>query len=114
MIHQGEIIEKVVRRSGISITELSRRMKVHRRSIYNWFNQPRLSIYLVAQIGDVLQYDFSKDFPDYSFKDLPGQASPSKAGADSPEYWESKYLDLLERYNDLLIKTQKHLLEDVA
>jgi hypothetical protein len=112
MIHQGSIIEKAIRNSGISIAEVSRRLNVNRKTIYNWFDQPRLSIDNVKQVGEAIMYDFSKDFPDFSFKSLPNSPTAKSDAAarevmDEINYWKMKYAELLEKYNFQLEKSSK-------
>ena len=101
--HSGLIVEKAVRRSGISITELARRLKVDRKSIYNWFHQENLNLEIIARIGYCMNYDFSKDFPDCSFDELLDiYREPIPVSIENLSYWKTKYVDLLEKYNNLL------------
>lgn len=127
-LHHGQIVERVIRRNGYSISELARLTKVNRRSVYNWFNQKRLKPELIYRIGSVLNYDFSIEFPELfstdeyeqfiassSFteqlnkqKDEPSDPAPPPAldvsvDQENPTYWKDKYIDLLERYNQFLI-----------
>lgn len=108
--HHGQIIEKVIRRNGYSISELARLTKVNRRSVYNWFNQRNLKSDIIYRIGSVLNYDFSNEFPDLFINAHSGEPIPViKANFDAIDgrndlYWKDKYIQLLEKYNDLLIK----------
>lgn len=110
-LHHGSIIELAVRRKSVSISEISRRMHVNRRSIYNWFQQSSLRIELICEIGYIIGYDFSQDFPDEfdsnGFAILENLVHNSKRGAEestnSAHFWMTKYITLLERYNDLLL-----------
>lgn len=105
-MNNGEIVEHVIRRNNISISELSRRLHVSRRSIYNWFTQKNLSYDTIREIGEALDYDFSTDFPD---KFNNGRKNPSMNGyqtdlnfddyQNSANYWRNKYINLLEKYN---------------
>lgn len=98
--HHGELVERVVRRSGMSLSELARKTKVNRRSLYNWFQQKRLHADTILRIGTALNYDFSEDFPEYSLinKSVP-YAVPSE---EAENFWMNKYIELAEKYNDLL------------
>lgn len=106
-MNNGEIVEHVIRRNNISISELSRRLRVSRRSIYNWFTQKNLSYDIILQIGEVLDYDFSSDFPDKL--NGRGTNSPHIYKGDfqlnelqnSANYWRNKYINLLEKYNEV-------------
>ena len=109
MMNKGEIVELVIRRNSLSISELSRRLHVSRRSIYNWFTQKNLSYDVIFRIGDVLNYDFSKEFPEL----YKGQTSENTIKQINPErnidfnqnsanYWKNKYINLLEKHNEIL------------
>lgn len=63
----GQILERAIRRQSISISELSRRMNISRRTLYNWFNKRTLDKKLVCSIGAIIGYDFSKELgPDFN------------------------------------------------
>lgn len=109
----GKVIERVIRNEHVRISELSRKLHVSRRTIYNWFNQESLSIEIICKIGTAIMHDFSHEFPeefaclDRKIKD---RISPKEDNAqlfpatpfDSVEYWMNKYIKLLEKYNELL------------
>lgn len=108
-MHNGEIVELVIRRHGLSITEVSRRLQVSRRSIYNWFTQQHLALNIICRIGEVLDYDFSVDMPElFNGGDNQGSISRSHLKQtmgdyqNSASYWRNKYINLLEKHNDVL------------
>jgi hypothetical protein len=119
----GEIVELVVRKNHLSISELSRQLNVSRRCLYNWFTQKDLSPETIKKIGDVLKYDFSREFPDLKLKKngFTGDHSLSRNGfmedqsvtkdfndrVDAVNYWRSKYIQLLEKHNDLLVHNRQ-------
>ncbi|MGV8878827.1 MAG: helix-turn-helix domain-containing protein [Sphingobacteriaceae bacterium] len=111
--HNGEIIERLVRRNGVSISELARRIHVNRRSIYNWFNKKTLKLDVIIKIGNVIGCDFSKEFPDVfspeEFAMMNGlreynEEKPVLEPKQSTQFWIDKYVALLEEYNQLLLK----------
>jgi hypothetical protein len=111
-IHHGQILERVVRRNGHSISDVARLTNVNRRSVYNWFNQQHLKPEIIYRIGCVIDHDFSVELPHLftpeDFKKDLKKSSAVTYSADQPEdpynkhYWKDKYIDLLERYNSLL------------
>lgn len=115
----GEILERIVRRDRMGISELSRKLTVSRRTIYNWFGQDRLSHEVIWQIGNLLGQDLSISFPDI----FPNGNSHITANADSSTqpaaepnsvyFWMNKYIHLLEKYNDLLNSEEQDVLEGV-
>jgi predicted transcriptional regulator len=114
-MHNGETVELVIRRDNISISELSRRLNVSRRSVYNWFAQENLSVEIICKIGEVLNHDFSKDFPSlfndaddrviqHNFRDV---GYKDDASLNSAQYWRDKYINLLEKHNDFLSRSAR-------
>lgn len=109
--HYGEIIERTIRRNGYSISELARLMKVNRRSIYNWFNQPKFKPDIIFKIGCALKHDFSNEFPElFSSEEFTKAFNNSKLlntdffteEREKINYWKDKYINLLEDYNQIL------------
>jgi transcriptional regulator with XRE-family HTH domain len=105
----GEIVEKAVRRSGISIAELARRINVDRRTIYYWFKQINLSVDTISKIGEGINHDFSNDFPELTQQLNQITLIKNHVNKDSDveviRFWKHKYISLLEKYNEML--TQK-------
>ncbi|WP_158828634.1 helix-turn-helix domain-containing protein [Mucilaginibacter lacusdianchii] len=115
--HYGQIVEKVIRRNGYSLTELARLTNVNRRSVYNWFNQRRLKKEIIYRIGCALKHDFSVEFPNLFsssefkyFKNnivLLNSNEEEELKEMSDDYWKDKYIALLEKYNNLLLNSMK-------
>lgn len=112
-LNVGQVIERTVRADHIGVSELSRKLQVSRRTIYNWFHQERLSLDIICKIGSAIKHDFSKEFPDdfarlngeNSYNDnlyMGGVGNSDEAYANSVNYWMNKYINLLEKYNELL------------
>jgi hypothetical protein len=113
--HQGQTVEKVLRRDGHSISKVARIMNVNRRSIYNWFNQAVLRQEIIYKIGHGILHDFSQEFPelfkptDFTFKnkssssveEYQDQDSSWRASVESAR-WREKYMELYPRYKKLL------------
>jgi plasmid maintenance system antidote protein VapI len=75
--HYGQIIEKVIRRNGHSISEVALTTGVNRRSVYNWFNQRHLKADIIIRIGNAIHFDFSTLIPelDLTTKDFTALAT---------------------------------------
>lgn len=112
LVHHGQIIEKVVRRNGHSISDVARLTNVNRRSVYNWFNQQQLKPEIIYRIGCVINHDFSAELPHlftsedfekgFKRKAFVGSSINDPEDMYNKHYWKDKYIDLLERYNTLL------------
>ena len=118
-LNAGQVIEHVVREDHVGISELSRKLHVSRRTIYNWFNQKTLSYEIIYKIGKAIKHDFSKEFPENFMIDMQesrlnkdslidGDDNTDGAYADSVNYWMNKYILLLEKYNELLRQTNNY------
>lgn len=112
MIHRGKIVERIVRKSGYSITKLAERLGISRNTLYNRFAAPQLKYRFIIEIGAIIHYDFTFDFPE--IKDRP-EWSNAKApfvpyeANKAAELWrmEGKYSHLLEKYDKLLTIVMK-------
>jgi hypothetical protein len=106
--HHGQYIEKIIRRNGHSITDIARLTKVNRRSVYNWFNLPRLKPSILKAIEQAMQCDFSDAFPELIENSTDyNQTPPIMSGAEQKvqlqvDHWKNKYVELLEKYIELL------------
>jgi len=105
-LHYGQVVERIIRRKGYSISELARLTNVNRRSVYNWFNQKHLKSEIIFRIGNVINHDFSTEFPSLYPKDELNKHyhfMNDDADQSTTTYWKDKYIDLLEKYNQLLL-----------
>lgn len=105
--HCGQIVELIIRKKGYSISELARLTSVNRRSVYNWFNQKYLKPEIIYRIGCIIDHDFSLEFPELFTKDDFEKICNSSVETSSHQpavnsVWKDKYIELLERYNNLL------------
>ena len=91
-IHIGNIVQNQVKKSGIKIAELARRINKSRRFIYVLFDNKNAPLHYVQEIGNAIHYDFSSEI----------------SGIDKSKEvefsWKDKYLKLLEEHNELLKK----------
>lgn len=108
-LHRGEIVESIVRRNHVGLSEISRKIGISRRTIYNWFKNENLSISDIIKIGVIIDYDFSNEFPALIFEkglstiktqELKPLSTDNKNQA--MYYWMEKYISLLEQYNEIL------------
>ena len=84
--HRGSELEKVIRKKGINISELARKIGVNRRSLYNWFKEKNLKSSIVKRISEAINVESHAHSPDNNEVD----------------YWRDKYISLLERYVEVL------------
>jgi hypothetical protein len=123
MPHQGEILQEAIKNSGISITRIVEELGITRPTIYRKFKEDTLDANFVKNIGQIIGHDFSQDFTIVQQSALPfvtpitrssvtanvtpRVTSPIKLDSDNSEQLlalQTKYIALLEAYNELLLK----------
>jgi lambda repressor-like predicted transcriptional regulator len=116
--HYGQILEMVIRKQGVSISELARLADINRKCIYNWFNQKYLKSGIIYKVGILINHDFSIEYPElFTKEDFNKNNNAVVISANHPETpeglngntanWKDKYIDLLEKYNNQLINQLK-------
>ncbi len=105
MLHRGQKVEKIVRRSGYPLTRLASKLGISRNTLYNRFENPNLGYRFIMEVGNVIHYDFTTDFPHMKeeleqMHDVPLQMVDRETIEILQA--ESKYIQLLEKYVKLL------------
>jgi transcriptional regulator with XRE-family HTH domain len=112
-LHYGHVIERIVRRDRMGISEIARKLDVSRRTLYNWFEMKKLDRNVICKIGAVIGHDFSNEFPEeFSVRNesihnelyMDVQNGTDAATHDAIYYWMDKYIKLLEKFNTVLIQ----------
>jgi CRISPR/Cas system-associated exonuclease Cas4 (RecB family) len=111
MQHKGEIVEKAVRESGYPITKLAKKLGKSRRWMYHLFENRNVPIDYILELGAVIHHDFSDSITDlkkYKASTEKQELRDSDNGFNNThekaEYWKTKYLELLEKHNELLTR----------
>jgi transcriptional regulator with XRE-family HTH domain len=99
MVHKGQIVEKIVRQSGYSLTKLAERLGIGRNTLYNRFANENLSYHFIMEVGKIIHYDFAICFPEIKQEGYVMEKEEKVIGLTS---LESKYTNLLEKYSKLL------------
>jgi predicted transcriptional regulator len=114
--HDGETLEKEVRDSKLTITEVTRRLKVNRKTIYNWYTKAELPSSIALKVGEVIGVDLLKKYTLQFSDDKPYHVGAKKktnlVNESDVTYWKDKYYAELEKNNQLL-KEKVELLERI-
>jgi AcrR family transcriptional regulator len=105
--HRGQVLESALRSLGLKMTHVALRMKISRRTLYNYFQDDKLSDYKMEQFDSTFNLNLSSYYTkprNYNLNNPPIEANES----DSNDSWKAKYLDLLERYARLLEENKKY------
>jgi DNA-binding Lrp family transcriptional regulator len=107
-INYGHILEKVIRKDRMSISEISRQLNISRRTLYNWFETENLDLEIIRRVGILIDHDFSKELPEEFAQlaispdmNLSGKFTGVKS-SDAIYYWMDRYIRLLEKFNEVL------------
>lgn len=123
MPHQGEILQEAIRNSGISITRIVDELGITRPTIYRKFKDDTLEAGFVTRVGVIIGHNFAEDFSLVQQSSLPfvintvrtsvtpsvtsRVMSPPNIDFDPQKQLltlQTKYIALLEAYNELLLK----------
>jgi transcriptional regulator with XRE-family HTH domain len=106
IIHRGEIVEKIIRKSGYSLTKLAKKLGISRNTLYSRFENANLSYQFIMEVSRIIYHDFTIDFPEIkedlrlTNNNLISQHEEDQPAA--PWRIEGKYNQLLEKHNKLL------------
>ena len=123
MPHQGEILQEAIKNSGISITRIVEELGITRPTIYRKFKEETVDYNFVKKIGDIINHDFSIDITTLQQSSLsfvtptvkhvvtnnvtPRVTQSQNTDSDAAKQLlmlQTKYISLLEAYNELLLK----------
>jgi AcrR family transcriptional regulator len=123
MPHQGEILQEAIKNSGISITRIVEELGITRPTIYRKFKDDTLDATFVKRVGEIINHNFANDFTLAEQSTLPFVTLSSKGDVTTtvtPRVTQTqptdldcarqllalqtKYIALLEAYNELLLK----------
>lgn len=86
----------------MSITALAEKLKVSRKTIYNYFDDEDLDKSIVSRFEKILNVPI---LPESALFEKSGDVYWNNAEKEAA-YWRAKYIDLLERYTQLLEKNK--------
>jgi plasmid maintenance system antidote protein VapI len=98
-VHQGKLLEKAIKESGISKSALVTKLKISRPTLYNLFKKEEISTDLLLKIGYLINHDFGKEINKPFKKKVEEKSAESEA-----VYWKNKYMELLEEQKNILTK----------
>lgn len=98
MLHRGEILEKVIRESGYSITTISQKLGKSRRWMYFLFENPNVPIEVILQIGKIIYHDFSIEFPNLLAGNFVVNETSKNYEIADVNYWKDKYYALVDEH----------------
>jgi predicted transcriptional regulator len=102
-VHMGELVEKVIKKTGANVTELASAMGVSRRTIYNWYKEEVISVSILNKLSREIGFDFTTTENVVSPVVVePNEQLENNVISQDDKYWQARYIELLERYSELL------------
>lgn len=130
-VHRGEVIRDAIKASGVAIGVVAEKMGISRKTLYNKFKESSIPYSFILKLGEVIHHDFAQDFPHLSktvkkeapkaqpqmstnlllpFDSEPQETTYKYSNLRDCEQelvnLQHKYINLLEKFNELLLKTQ--------
>ena len=99
--HAGKKVESAIRVSGMSITIVASKLGITRRTLYNYFESESLDPRVVSKIEKIIHIRIQ----DHAA--VQQSVDTRFTNTDSAEYWRNKYIELLEKYTQLLEEKKK-------
>jgi len=62
--YKGEVVHKIIKERGYKLVAIADQLVISRATLYKILKKPYLTDQLLIKIGEIIQYDFAKDFPD--------------------------------------------------
>ena len=102
-VHMGKLVEKVIKKTGANVTELASAMGVSRRTIYNWYKEEVISASILNKLSQEIGYEFTPNGNVISPAAIEtDEHVENKVTSQDDKYWQTRYIELLERYSELL------------
>ena len=97
--HQGQLLKKVIKKTGYPIIKLAQKLNISRTTLYKKFSLPELPTHLLITAGRILNYDFSHinaEVGEYM-----------QTFTNSFEQMQKSYIDALQNHIDLFCYSLK-------
>jgi len=104
VVHRGDLLERIVKGSSVSIKVLTGRLGYSRTTYYNHIRNKDLPLEILNKYGRALGYDFSHEIPEMSEMMNVINTVPLsiEEAVRQREIWKAKYYELLEKHNRYL------------
>lgn len=97
MASRGEIVERIIRESGFTISRIAAKLKISRTQLYDDFSNPEMPLDRIVAIGKLLHHDFSQELKDVPAGIFQLESSLPAASAALLQDCQSKLLSAQEQ-----------------
>ena len=104
--HKGELLDAIVRTSGMTITAVAKAAGYDRTSYYNHILEAQLPYKIISKYGKALRHDFSGEYPEEKAADTSNSTEIISYEEMEKErnYWRDKYYALADKVLDKFTK----------
>jgi transcriptional regulator with XRE-family HTH domain len=99
-IHMGELLEKAMKQKGMSVSAVAIALDINRRTLYNWFKQKTIDKVIMQKISSLMVLD-------RRLIETTSNNTILEVSNLQESCWQDKYIDLLEKYTELLAILKK-------
>lgn len=112
-----EVVRKWCESNAFTIIALSKKLGQNPSTTYRQFEKDDLPFHVVKKFGRAMNHDFRVEFPEIDNEEVynvPTSQTEQEVTGYEPmtllqamqqrDSWRAKYYDLLEKYNELLVK----------
>ncbi len=109
-LHRGQLLEDAVKASRLKKEEVAAKAGYQRTSYYKHIREPDLPYHILTAYGKAIKHDFTEflpDMPKYMIEEADSQYNQPATLEDARrqiDYWKTKYIDLLERFNQIVVE----------
>lgn len=109
-VHRGQVVRAKLDEIGVKVSKLAQRLDYSRGHMYKLFESENLGYPIIYKIGEVINYDFSHDFPEMPVKRIEQNivSEPEEVyGINTTNvyelkkavvFWRDRYYALMEKY----------------
>lgn len=103
--HKGQLLDVIVRTSGMTITAVAKAAGYDRTTYYNHIEEAQLPYKIISRYGKALKHDFSGEYPEEKAKASDSTEINSFEEMEKDRnYWRDKYYALADRVLDKFTK----------
>lgn len=100
--HKGELLDSIVRNSGMTIKAVAKAAGYDRTSYYNHILEPQLPYKIISRYGEALRHDFSNEYPEEKVTRLTHtkEITTFEEMEKDRDYWRERFFRLTEKVAD--------------
>ena len=109
-LHRGQLLEDAVKACRLKKEEVASKAGYQRTSYYKHIREPELPYHILTAYGKAIRHDFTEylpEMPKYMIEEADSQYNQPASLEEARrliDHWKTKYIDLLERFNQVVME----------